>query len=156
MRWKGKNKPSYGSQNKPSDWAKIKRKFVLAPPLQIYFAPRTLVFILGWSVYFEPTPPRTIVGPFRHLPGSLYKWLVIHFRSLVFLISGMMMFKLWWNSMSLYHAAISELPIRRWALRAFSAETWLTVYRRRLVSDLNMIVRFYFCDFSGMANLFWL
>ena len=42
------------------------------------------------------------------------------------------------------------------ALRVSPAETWLTVYRRRLVSDLNITFRFCFCDFSGVASLFWL
>ena len=32
----------------------------------------------------------------------------------------------------------------------------MTVYRRRIVSDLNMTFRFYFCGFSGVENLFWL
>ena len=45
-----------------------------------------------------------------------------------------------------------QLPRQRRALRVSSPETCLMVYSRRLVSDLNIISRFYFCDFSDVEN----
>ena len=51
---------------------------------------------------------------------------------------------------------LNVIPGQREALRVLPAETRLTVYRRRLVSDLNMTFRFLFGLFSEVANLFWL
>ena len=45
---------------------------------------------------------------------------------------------------------------QRGALRVSLAETCLTLYRCRVFSEPEVIFRFYFCDFSGVANLFWL
>ena len=49
-----------------------------------------------------------------------------------------------------------RLPGQWRALRVSAAETWLTVYRRRLISDVDMTFKFLCGDLSGVANLFWL
>ena len=48
------------------------------------------------------------------------------------------------------------LSLQRRALRVTPAETWLTVYRRRFVSDLDGFFPFIFGVFLTVANLFWL
>lgn len=42
------------------------------------------------------------------------------------------------------------------ALRFISAEIWLTVYRRRVVSDLGVIFRVFICNFSRRCVFFFL
>ena len=49
-----------------------------------------------------------------------------------------------------------RLTGQRRDFRVSPEETWLTVHRRRLVSDLNITFRFCFYDFFGLGNLFWL
>ena len=56
--------------------------------------------------------------------------------------------------MDVFSCTDSLAPSSRWALRVFPAETRLTVYRRRLVSDLCIIFGVGFRYFSKLSNLF--
>ena len=50
--------------------------------------------------------------------------------------------------------AYMRLPRQRRALRVSLAETWLTVYSRRVISDPDVNFPKFFGNFSELSNLF--
>ena len=101
--------------------------------------------------------PMTLLERFRDLLDNFYAVLVITFwiLELIFFVKNTI--KLWAISLLMHASARNfDRPCSPPALRVSPAETWFTVYRLRLVSVLNMILHVYFCDFFGVANLFWL